>query len=159
MEGLWLLAALALALAGMVGMVLPGVPGPPLLYAGIWLAAWIDDFVHVGLIPLLLLAILAVAAYLVDLIAGSIGARRFGASRRAVSGAAIGALVGLFFGIPGLLLGPFVGAAAGEMSDRRNWRMAGRAGVGATVGFMTGVVVKLTIGTVMLAVFLVLRFV
>jgi hypothetical protein len=147
------LAAVALVLVGLVGTVVPGLPGAILVLAGLALAAWVDGFQRVGWPTLVLLAALTAATYVLDLLATAIGARRFGASRWAVAGAVVGALVGLFFGLPGLLLGPFAGAFLAELLARRDVSQAGRAGVGAWLGFLVGTAGKLALVVAMLAVF------
>ncbi len=154
---LWVLA-LALVIVGVLGLILPGLPGAPLLFAGLVVAAWAEDFVHVGVGTLSALGIMALLTVAVDFVAGALGAKRYGASKRAVAGAAIGALVGLFFGLPGVLLGPFVGAVLGELSARRDLQAAGRAGFGASLGLVLGVAAKLALAFAMLGLFLVSRF-
>lgn len=154
---LWFLAALLVA-AGAAGTVLPAVPGAPLVFAGLLLAAWIDGFQKVGWLPLTLIGVLAALSFVVDMVATALGAKRLGASKTAVVGAALGTLVGLFFGIPGLLLGPFLGAVAGELMVKRDWQQAGRVGVGAWLGFLLGSVAKLTLVFAMLGVFAVAYF-
>ncbi len=155
---LWILAVLLVA-AGIAGLLLPALPGAPLLFAGLVCAAWAEDFAYVGPGWLAFLGVLAALTYPVDLAAGAVGARRFGASGRAVIGAALGALVGLFFGLPGILLGPFVGAVLAEILwERRNLRQAGRSGLGATVGLALGVATKLALAFAMLGTFAFVRF-
>ena len=155
---LWVLAVV-LVLLGLAGFLLPMLPGAILLFAGLLLAAWTEDFAYVGGSALAVLGVMALLTYVVDLLAGAYGAKRYGASNRAIVGAAIGALVGLFFGIPGVLLGPFVGAVLGELSAQRKLQDAGRAGIGATLGLVLGVAAKLALGFAMVGVFLVARFV
>lgn len=155
---LWLLAVI-LAVACLAGLVLPALPGVPLLFGGLLVAAWAEDFAYVGAGTLALLAALAILAYAADFAAGALGAKRFGASKRAVVGAVIGALVGLFFGLPGILLGPFLGAVIGELTAQRGLRDAGRAGMGATLGLVLGMAAKLAIAFSMLGVFALARFV
>jgi uncharacterized protein YqgC (DUF456 family) len=92
---LWFLVVI-LVLSGLAGMILPALPGPPLLFAGLLCAAWAEDFAYVGWRTLILLGGMTVLAVAADFIAGAFGARRFGASTRAMAGAAIGALIGLF---------------------------------------------------------------
>jgi uncharacterized protein YqgC (DUF456 family) len=104
------------------------------------------------------LAILAILTYPVDIMAGALGAKKFGASKQAMIGAGIGALVGIFFGIAGILLGPFVGALIGELTQQRELRKAGLSGVGATIGFLLGAVAKLAIAFAMIGLFMVFRF-
>ncbi len=109
---LWLLGVLFIVL-GFAGLVVPMLPGIPLVFAGLVLLAWAENFVYVGGLTLGLLGVLALLSYGVDFLASALGARRFGASSRAIWGAALGAVVGVFFGLPGIVLGPFVGAVAG----------------------------------------------
>lgn len=153
---LWL-GALSLIATGLFGMVFPAIPGPPLLFAGLLMAAWIEDFVHVGAWTLSVLGLLALVAVIADFIAGALGAKKFGASGRAVLGATLGAVVGLFFGLIGLIIGPFAGAVLGELSSGRNLDAASRAGLGATLGLLIGTAAKIAIGIIMLAVFLFMR--
>ena len=155
---LWLLAGI-LVLAGLAGLLLPVLPGPPLLFAGLLVAAWAEDFAYVGAGTLAVLGALALLSYAVDFAATALGAKRFGASKRAVIGAALGALVGLFFGIPGILFGPFVGAVIGELTTERGLSDAGRAGIGATLGLVLGVAGKLALAFSMLGLFALVRLV
>ena len=155
---LFLALAVLLVVLGLAGSLLPVIPGAPMIFAGLALAAWAEDFVYVGWGTLLVIGILAAVSYAVDFVAGSLGARRFGASRRAVVGAALGAIVGLFFGLPGILLGPLVGAVLGELSARRSLGGAGRAGLGTALGLALGAAAKLALALSMVGVFVVVRF-
>ncbi len=155
---LLLILAILLVLSGLAGLVIPGLPGPPLLLAGLVVAAWAEDFVYVGGGTIAVLTILAVLAYAVDFIASALGAKRFGAGRRAVIGAVIGLLIGLFFGLPGILLGPFLGALIGELTAGRDLESAGRAGVGAWLGLVVGAVAKFAIAFSMIGIFVLVRF-
>ncbi len=150
---LWYLLAALLVIIGLVGSVLPALPGVPLLFAGLLLAAWADGFARVGAGWLTLLALLTLAAMAVDFVAGVLGAKKVGASRAAVAGAALGTLIGLFLGLPGIVLGPFVGALLGELAAGGTLRKAGGVGVGAWVGFVVGSLAKLAICGVMLGIF------
>jgi len=154
---LWLLAAV-LVVVGLLGLILPALPGAPLLFAGLLVAAWVEDFSYVGGGMLAVLGALALLTYAVDFVASALGAKRFGASNRAIVGAAIGALVGIFFGLPGVLLGPFVGAVVGELTGRRGPRDAARAGLGATLGLALGAAAKLALAFSMLGIFALARF-
>ncbi len=151
--------AIVLVLIGLAGTVLPVLPGAPVLFAGLWLAAWAEDFAHVGPVALSAMAVFALLTYGVDFAAGALGAKRFGASKRAIVGATLGAVVGIFFGLPGILLGPFVGATIGELSAQRSLGEAGRAGLGATLGLAIGAAAKLAMALSMVGLFLVLRFI
>jgi hypothetical protein len=153
---IWLLAALLIA-AGFAGLVLPAVPGIPLVFAGLVLLAWAENFAYVGWITLTLLGVLALLSYGVDLLAASLGAKKFGASPRAVWGAALGALLGLFFGLPGIVLGPFAGAVIGEFSGNASAKAALHAGLGATLGLLFGALLKIALAFTMLGVFMLSR--
>lgn len=159
MDSSALLLALAAALVavGLAGTLLPALPGVPLVFAGLVLAAWAEGFEQVGLGSVAVIAVLATIAWGLDFAAGLLGARHFGASRSALVGAGLGAVVGLFFGLPGFLLGPFAGAALGELIARRDLLQAGRAGFGAWLGLLFGSVAKLALCLSMLLVFLAAR--
>jgi hypothetical protein len=135
---LWLLAGL-LVVAGVAGIVLPGLPGAPLVFAGLLVAAWIDSF-----------DLLTVAVSVVDYVAAAAGAQRVKASRLAIFGAALGTLIGLAFGLPGLLLGPFLGAVAGEWWSRRDLRHAGKVGLATWLALLLATAAKLAFVFVML---------
>jgi uncharacterized protein YqgC (DUF456 family) len=154
---LWLLGA-ALVAIGIAGMLLPALPGPPIMFAGFVVAAWAEDFEQVGYGTLVVLAIMSLLAYLADFISGALGAKHFGASSKSAIGAAIGAVVGIFFGLPGILLGPFIGAVLGELTEHDDLQVAGRAGVGATVGLLLGTAAKMAIAFAMVGIFLFARF-
>ncbi len=162
---LWVLAAV-LVILGMAGLILPAMPGAPLVFAGLVVAAAVDDFTIVGPWALAGLGVLALLTYAVDFIAGALGAQKFGASRRAVVGAAIGAvvgavgvLIGFVAGLPGLILGPFVGAVVGELSEHGDLRKAGWAGFGTTLGVALGAAAKIALCFAMVAIFVTLRFI
>lgn len=154
---LWLLAV-ALVVAGLAGLILPALPGAPLLFAGLFVAAWAEHFVYVGTKTLIVLGIMAALSYALEFAATALGARRFGASSRAMTGAALGTVIGLFFGLPGLVLGPFLGAVAGELTARRDLQAAAGAGVGAFLGLLLATAGKLALGFAMLGLFLLVRF-
>jgi uncharacterized protein len=149
---LWVLAV-ALIAVGFAGTVLPVLPGIPLMLLGMVVAAWIDDFTRIGALTLVILALLTGLSFVVELAAASLGAKRAGASRQAVTGAALGTLLGVFFGLPGLILGPFAGAVAGELIARRDAPAALKVGVGAWIGFAVGAAAKLAVAFTMLGVF------
>ena len=149
---LYMLAAL-LALVGLVGTVLPALPGLPLVFAGMLLAAWAGDFEQVGVWIVVLLGLLTLLSFVVDFWATAHGARRVGASRKAVLGAVIGTFAGLFFFPVGLLVGPFAGALIGEMLHGREWRQATKVGFGTWIGVVLAVVLKLGLAFAMIGVF------
>ena len=154
---LWSLAAVLVAI-GLAGMVLPILPGPSLIFIGLVLAAWAEGFAYIGWITIGILAILAILASAVDILAGAFGVKRFGASKRAMIGAVAGAVVGIFFGIPGLVIGPFAGAVIGELTVKQDIHMAGRAGFGAWLGLIMGMAAKVALGFTMIGVFVIARF-
>jgi len=147
-----------LALTGLSGMLLPFLPGAPFLFLGLLFGAWAEDFRYVGLGTLLVLAAMAALTYLVEFAASILGAKVYGGSQRAMFGAALGGIVGMFFGLPGILLGPLAGAVLGELSLQRSLDQASRAGFGTVVGMAVGVAGKLAIGIAMLGLFLFVRF-
>ncbi len=153
----WWFVAILLMGVGFAGMILPGLPGAPVLFAGMFVGAWIDDFELVGVGTVVALGAMAAATYAVDFAAGALGASRFGASRRGMIGAAVGAFVGLFFGLLGVLVGPFVGAVLGELSAQRALPEAGRAGLGASLGLALGAAAKLALGFSMFGIFVLAR--
>ncbi|MCZ2088433.1 MAG: DUF456 family protein, partial [Burkholderiales bacterium] len=108
MEWLWLVVALLVVL-GMLGMVLPLLPGVPLLFGGLLLAAWLDDFSRVSALTMGVIGIVAALAWLVDLLASLLTARSAGASKLALWGTLAGALLGLAGGVPGLIIGTVLG--------------------------------------------------
>ena len=154
-----LIAAVLLVLAGLVGVVVPGLPGVLLVYAGLVCAAWSDGFARVGWITLGILLLLAIAAMALDFLTASYGAQRAGASRWAAVGAAGGTLIGLFFGIPGILLGPFLGAVLLELLVRKDFLQAGKAGVGTWLGLLIGIALKLALVFMMIGIFALAWFV
>jgi uncharacterized protein YqgC (DUF456 family) len=149
---MWIVAAVMVG-AGLVGIVMPALPGHMLILAGLVLAAWADGFQHVSGWTLGLIAVVAVASYGIDFASAAVTTKKVGASGRAMAGAALGTLGGFFFGLPGLVAGPFVGAVIGELTATRDLRQAGRAGVAATIGFAIGTAVKVAFAFVMIAVF------
>lgn len=152
------IGAIALVVAGLIGLVLPAIPGAPLIFAGLVLAAWAESFKYVGLWTIVVLAVLAVLTYGVDFWATMFGAKKFGASKRAVIGALLGAIAGIFLGLPGVIFGPFIGAVIGELSARRNLQQAARAGIGATIGLVLGAALKIALAFAMIGIFIVVRF-
>jgi uncharacterized protein YqgC (DUF456 family) len=157
MEGmtplLWLVAV-ALVLVGIAGAVLPALPGVPLVFAGLFVAAWIDHFQKVGWLVLSVLGVLTVLSFVMDFVATGLGAKKSGASKLAVVGAAVGTVVGLFFSLPGLILGPFLGAVAGELLARKGRNQAVRAGLGTWLGLLLATAGKLALIFAMVGIFI-----
>lgn len=149
---LYVLGAL-LVLIGLAGSVLPALPGTPLMFAGMLLVAWGTGFSTIGWGLLTVLGLLAALSLALDFVANLLGAKRAGASRLALAGAAIGTVVGFFFGLPGLMFGPFLGAFAGEYLHSRHGGMATRVGIGTWVGILLGLVARVSIAFLMLGIF------
>lgn len=154
---LWLIAGI-LVITGFAGLFLPAIPSAPLIFFGLLVAAWTEDFVYVGFWAIAVLALLALLTLSVDLWAAMLGAKKFGASKYAVIGAALGAFAGIFLGFPGIIFGPFIGAVAGELLAQKNLQQATRSGIGATIGLVLGAALKLALAFAMIGVFLVARF-
>src|SRR3954470_12491796 len=134
-----LLAVGALLLAaGLAGLLLPAVPGMPLMFAGALAIAAADGFTRVGWLTLALIGVLAVAGFVVDHAATVLGARKAGASGWGLAGAVLGLVVGLAFGLPGIVLGPAIGAVLLEYAKNQEFRRAAKAGAGVFVGFVVG---------------------
>ena len=155
---LYYVLAVLLVLVGIAGTILPALPGLPLVFAGMLLAAWAGDFQQVGVPMLVVLGLLTVFSLAVDFWATALGAKRVGASRLAIVGAMVGTLAGLFLGPIGLLLGPFGGAIAGELIHRRSLQkqdlgLAAKIGVGTWFGILFGTVLKLALAFTMLGLF------
>ena len=142
-----------LIVGGVAGAILPSLPGIPMVFGGIWLIAAVDDYRHLGLWWLLLIGTLGALGVIVDFVAGTLGARRVGASRRALWGATLGTFVGLFFGIPGIVFGPFAGALLGELSSGASVLRSAHVGVGTWLGLVLGALLKLVISLVMVGLF------
>ena len=149
---LYLLAA-ALIIGGLIGSVIPAFPGLPMIFGGIWLVAAVDGYRHIGLWWLLLIGGFGAAGVIIEFIASTLGAKRVGASRLALWGASLGTLAGMFFGIPGLLLGPFIGALLGELASGTSVLRSAHVGVGTWIGLLFGTLLKLVISFVMVGLF------
>jgi uncharacterized protein len=154
---LWFVGV-ALVVIGVAGIVFPALPGHVLIFAGLLLAAWANDFTRVGPWTLLLIGLIGAASYTVDLVAAAIGARHVGASRNAVAGAALGTLLGIPFGLPGVVFGPLLGAVLGELSMNRELGRATGVGMAAWLGFLVGTVVKVALAFLMIGIFLVAQW-
>src|SRR3989442_13866452 len=126
----------ALFLAGLIGALIPWIPGPLFILIGALVWAVATQFAIIGVGRLELQITLALKTLLVNFVAGPIGARRSGGSRWAVAGAIVGALAGVFFGPFGLVIGPVVGAVAGEMLRGGDVERSLRTGVGALIGMV-----------------------
>lgn len=154
----WIISAIML-ITGFAGLLLPALPGVLLIFAGLVFAAWAEGFAYVGWGTISILAALTAAAYIIDFLAGLLGAKRFGAGRYGVMGAAIGTVIGLIFGLPGIIIGPFLGAVIGELYANKDLQSASTAGLGVWIGMAIGIAARVAVAFVMVGVFLLARFV
>jgi uncharacterized protein YqgC (DUF456 family) len=150
---LWYVIAGIVIAAGFVGSILPNLPGIPVMFGGMLLAAWLGHFEKIPVWVIVLLGVLAAFSIVFDFLAGTWGAKKYGASGAALWGALIGPVVGLFFGIPGLLLGPFVGAVVGQLASGSRIDHAARVGVGTWIGLLIATAIKLAVAFMMLGMF------
>ena len=149
---LWIIAVL-LMLVGAAGTVLPVLPGVPLIFFGMLLAAWINDFQLISVFTVVVMAILTLLAVLIDYIAAAVSAKRAGASKYGIIGAAVGTIVGLFTGLWGILFMPLAGAALGELIAHKDMIRAGKVGASTWLGLIIASVMKLAIAFTMVGVF------
>ena len=147
------LLAVVLVLVGIAGIILPALPGIPLVFAGLLAAAWTDAFRHVGWVPLTVLGLLTLLSFVVDILATVVGAKRVQASSKALWGTFIGSIVGLFFMPIGLFAGPLLGALAGEYWHTRELGRSTKVGLATWMGILLGVALKLAIVIAMLGIF------
>lgn len=157
---LWVLVVLLLV-AGLAGTVLPALPGTAFIFAGILLAGWIDDFTRIGTTTLVVVGVIAVLSWVLDFVAGLLGAKRAGASREALIGAMLGTVLGLLMGLVGVLFMPLVGAVVGEAIARRrdaDHRQTGQralsVGVATWLGMIAGMLAKVVLAFVMIGIFI-----
>ena len=148
----WVVVVL-LIVVGVVGTVLPALPGTILVLAGIVLGAWLDDFTRVKWWVVAIVSVLALIAWATDYLATILGAKKAGASKWALIGAALGTITGIFMGLIGVLFMPFVGAALGEFVAQRNARQAAKVGFATWLGLLVGTVVKLVLVFMMIGIF------
>lgn len=153
-QSLYYALAVVLVLVGIAGVILPALPGLPLVFAGMLLAAWTGDFQKIGWVTLVVLGVFTVLSLAVDFFATMMGAKRVGASRKALLGAVVGTVAGLFLGGPiGLFAGPFIGALLGELWHSRELGKATKVGLGTWLGILLGTVLKLGLAFAMLGLF------
>ena len=149
---LWVLSA-AMILAGLAGTILPMLPGTLLVWGGIVLGAWIDDFTRVSVTTVVVISLMGLLAWALDYAAGLLGAQKAGASKLALIGAAVGTVVGLFMGLVGVLFMPLVGAAIGEYLAQKDQSRAVKVGVATWIGIMVGLVAKVVLAFMMVGLF------
>jgi uncharacterized protein len=154
-ELFWWAVTLVLMAIGLIGTVLPIIPGTTIiLSAAILHRIMLGPTLSLGSPAIALLVLLTLISYGIDFAGGWLGARRFGATLWGAFGAVIGAIAGIFFGIPGLLLGPVIGALVGEIAGGMKLIDAGRASWGALLGNLAAMFGKLLIALAMVSCFL-----
>jgi uncharacterized protein YqgC (DUF456 family) len=151
---LWIVAVLMMAV-GVAGTVLPALPGVILVFGGILLAAWIDDFARIPVWLVVVFGVLTAIAWIIDYVAAAAGAKRVGASKLAIAGALVGTVLGIVTGLWGLIFMPLVGAAIGEYIAQRDLRRAGHVGVATWLGLLAGTAAKIAIAFAMIGAFVV----
>ncbi len=145
----------ALMFFGLLGSILPGLPGAPLIWLGAFLYAWYTGFAAVTWPVLIWLLILTLLTYLLEFLVSMLGVKKLGGSRWGMAGAFFGGMIGLLTGgLWGMLTGPFLGAFVLELLKTEDLRKAIRSGMGSLVGFLAGVVGKLIIAVMMIGIFL-----
>ncbi|MEI7466353.1 MAG: DUF456 domain-containing protein [Burkholderiales bacterium] len=154
MTWVWLISTL-LILTGLVGLIAPLLPGTILIFGGVAFAAWAEDFSRISGLTVGFLAFLTALAWILEYVAGLLGAKAAGASRAALVGAAVGTVLGVVSGFWGLLFFPLLGAFAGEFYARGNALGAGRVSLATWIGILVGTIAKVAIGFMMVGIFLV----
>lgn len=153
-----IIVAILLVVIGVAGTILPMLPGVPLVFAGLLLAAWTDGFDKVSIFTIVIIGVIATMAWAVDFFASIVTAKKVGASKYALWGAGIGAIIGIAGGIVGLIVGPAIGAIIGEQIAHKNTgkeaaSKATTVGIAAGLGFVLALAVKIVLVLIMLAVF------
>ena len=154
MELFWWLFTIVLFAVGLIGTVLPVIPGTTIILAAAIIRMMLGAEKSIGWRSIAILLLLTLATYALDFLSGYVGAKYFGATKWGMFGAVIGALVGIVFGIIGLFIGPVIGAITGEFIAGKRLIDAGRAGWGSLLGNLGGMVGKLVIALVMITIFL-----
>ncbi len=140
----YLLLALAIAfmIIGIIGCLVPVLPGPPLSFIGL-LVLHFTEFAEFRINLLIILGLIAIIVAAFDYVVPIWGTKKFGGTKYGVRGATVGLLIGLFFGPPGIIIGPFIGAVIGELIYKDDLKYAIKAGFGSLIGFMAGIGLKL----------------
>lgn len=149
MTGILITLALILLLLGLLGIIHPAIPGLPIMFGGIWLLAYAQEYTVIGSTALWLMVLVTLLGVAMDYLAGLLGAKFTGASKTALWCALLGGIVGIMFGFFGIILGPLLGAAVGEFWARRDLLKASKVGLGTFCGFLVGVVAKIGCALVM----------
>ncbi len=149
----------ALILVGLAGTIIPALPGIPMIFAGGWLIAYLEDYQFFGWRTLIALGVLTVISLIIDWVSQTMGAQKAGATKLGLSGAFVGTIVGIPFGLVGIFLFPVIGAFVGEMIGHRDMRKAGKVSWATWIGMIAGIAAKLAIAFIMIGIMCVMRFV
>ena len=150
--------AFALSLIGLGGTVVPALPGIQMIFGGAWLIAHLEDYQYFGTGTLIALGVLTVISIAIDWVSQTMGAQKAGATKMGLTGAFIGTIVGIPFGLVGIFLFPVVGAFIGEMLGHRDMRLATKVSWATWVGMIAGIAAKVAIAFIMVGILLVMRF-
>lgn len=142
MDIVLLILAFFMMLIGLIGCIVPGLPGTPIAYIGLWIAQATDK-IHFSWQFLLIWGIVVVIISVLDYVVPAWGTKHYGGTKWGVWGSTIGVFVGLFFGAMGVIFGPLVGAVIGELISGKQLNDALKAGWGSFVGILFGTILKL----------------
>lgn len=151
--------AFLLILVGVAGTIVPALPGIPMIFAGAWLIGYMEDYQYFGWGTLIALGILTVISLIIDWVSQTMGAQKAGATKLGLSGAFLGTIIGIPFGLVGIFLFPVFGAFIGEMIGHRDMRKAGKVSWATWIGMIAGIAAKLAIAFIMIGIMCVMRFV
>lgn len=143
-----LILAIILMLLGIIGCLVPVLPGPPISYLGLILLH-LSRFGHFSTNVLVSLAAVTIVVTVIDYFVPIWGTKRFGGSKYGIRGATVGLIIGLFLGPVGIIIGPFIGAIVGELIFKDDIGYALKAGLGSLLGFLTGIGLKLAASFIM----------
>ena len=144
MDILLIVLAILLLIGGIAGCILPVLPGSPLAYAGL-LLLHLTDRIHFSTTQLVVWLIVVIVLQVVDYITPLLGNKYSGGTSFGNRGCVAGTLLGLFFMPWGIVLGPFIGAVAGEMLGGSDFPHAIRPGIGTLFGFLVGTLLKVIV--------------
>jgi uncharacterized protein YqgC (DUF456 family) len=151
----WIIV-IVLFIVGMIGAVYPIFPGAVAIYAAFFVYGWMVSFEPLGVWFWIIETTIFVALIVADYAVGALGVKKFGGSRASMIGSTIGLIAGPFvIPVAGLLIGPFLGAVIAELLIGTEYKQALRAGLGALVGLLSSVVVKVVLQSLMIILFLV----
>ena len=151
--------AFLLILVGVAGTIVPALPGIPMIFAGAWLIGYMEDYQYFGWGTLIALGVLTVISLIIDWVSQTMGAQKAGATKLGLSGAFLGTIIGIPFGLVGIFLFPVLGAFIGVMIGHRDMRKAGKVSWATWIGMIAGIAAKLAIAFIMIGIMCVMRFV